>query len=292
MELVEAALNASSNRRAQLPVQATGAPRPTFESLETLLKQNIDLAGFDGLAVLYVMDLRSGETMHFAYLNGEEIPVEPDVSFTGGSIIKIGVMVMRQSGNDPADWLMDRIDRAAGPLRVTDTLREMGLESSFLIAYYRLGSAALIPIPRTPGNSRIDIDTDADQLDQVTASEMGMLLADIYQCANGGGTLLALYGGEVTPQECQEMLSLMSLNKIGVLIEGGVPDGTRVAHKHGWTDSPLHSLGDSGIIFSPAGDYVLSLFLWNDQEMIWDPVSRMAAGLSQAVYNYFNPPTE
>jgi hypothetical protein len=313
MELVEAALNASSNRRAQLPVQATGAPRPTFESLATLLKQNIDLAGFDGLAVLYVMDLRSGETMHFAYLNGEEIPVEPDVSFTGGSIIKIGVMVtffryfdppfdaetqgwleqmMRQSGNDPADWLMDRIDRAGGPLRVTDTLREMGFESSFLIAYYRLGSAALIPIPRTPGNSRIDIDTDPDQLDQVTASEMGMLLADIYQCANGGGTLLALYGGDITPQECQEMLSLMSLNKIGVLIEGGVPDGTRVAHKHGWTDSPLHSLGDSGIIFSPAGDYVLSLFLWNDQEMIWDPVSRMAAGLSQAVYNYFNPPTE
>lgn len=311
-ELVETALNAPTNRRAQLPVAATGAPRPTLQSLETLLQQNIDVAGFDGLAVLYVEDLRTGETLHFAYLNGAEIPADPDVSFTGGSIIKIGVMVtyyryfdepvdalaerwleqmMRQSGNDPADWLMERIDRQAGPLRVTETLREMGFESSFLIAYYRLGSVALSPVPRTPGNTRTDIYTSPDPLDQVTASEMGMLLADIYQCADGGGTLLAVFGGQVTPEECQSMLSLMSLNKIGVLIEAGVPDGTRVAHKHGWTESPLHSLGDSGIVFSPAGDYVVSIYLWNDQEMIWDTVSRLAAELSQAVYNYFNPPT-
>jgi hypothetical protein len=146
-------------------------------------------------------------------------------------------------------------------------------------------------VPRTPGNTRTDIYTSPDPLDQVTASEMGMLLADIYQCADGGGTLLAVFGGQVTPEECQSMLSLMSLNKIGVLIEAGVPDGTRVAHKHGWTESPLHSLGDSGIVFSPAGDYVVSIYLWNDQEMIWDTVSRLAAELSQAVYNYFNPPT-
>ena len=313
-ELVETALNTPTNRRAQLPVLATGAPRPTLESLETLLQQNIDLAGFDGLAVVYLQDLRTGQGLHFAYLNGSEIAVEPDISFTGGSIIKIGIMMtfyryfdgpfdaeaerwleqmMRQSGNDPADWLMERIDRQAGPLRVTETLRELGLESSFLIAYYRPPPVLLSgTIPRTPGNTRTDIDTDPDQLDQVTASEMGMLLADIYQCAEGGGTLLAAFGGQVTPEECQSMLSLMSLNKIGVLIEAGVPDGTRVAHKHGWTESPLHSLGDSGIVFSPAGDYVLSLYLWNDEEMIWDPVSRLAAELSQAVYNYFNPPTQ
>jgi len=312
-ELVETALTAPSNRRAQLPVAATGAPRPTLGSLETLLQQNVDLAGFDGLAVIYIQDLRTGERLHFAYLNGAEIPAEPDIAFTGGSIIKIGIMVtfyryfdepfdaeaerwleqmMRQSGNDPADWLMERIDRQAGPLRVTETLREIGFESSFLVAYYRLGSNALSTIPQTPGNTRLDVDTDPDLLDQVTASEMGMLLADIYQCAEGGGTLLAAFGGQVTPEECQSMLSLMSLNKIGVLIEAGVPDGTRVAHKHGWTESPLHSLGDSGIVFSPAGDYVLSMYLWNDEEMIWDNVSRLAAELSQAVYNYFNPPTQ
>jgi beta-lactamase class A len=312
-ELVEVALNAATNRRAQLPVLATGAPRPTLDSLETLLQQNIDLAGFDGLAVVYLQDLRTGQGLHFAYYNGQEIAAEPDISFTGGSIIKIAVMVtfyryfdepfdaeaqgwlegmMRQSGNDPADWLMERVDRQAGPLRVTETLRDLGFESSFLIAYYRPGSAALSLVPRTPGNTRPDIYTEPDQLDQVTGSEMGMLLEDIYQCAEGGGTLLAAFGGQITPEECQSMLSLMSLNKIGVLIEAGVPDGTRVAHKHGWTESPLHSLGDSGIIFSPAGDYVLSLYLWNDQEMIWDPVSRLVAELSQAVYNYFNPPTQ
>jgi hypothetical protein len=65
-----------------------------------------------------------------------------------------------------------------------------------------------------------------------------------------------------------------------------------VAHKHGWTESPLDSLGDAGVVFSPAGDYVLSIFLWNGREMDWVPTSGLVADLSRAVYNYFNPPTQ
>jgi hypothetical protein len=72
------------------------------------------------------------------------------------------------------------------------------------------------------------------------------------------------------------------------LIEAGVPEGTVVAHKHGWTSSPMETLGDSGIVFSPGGDYVFSLFLWNTQEMIWSPTSRLFADISRSVYNYFN----
>jgi len=53
----------------------------------------------------------------------------------------------------------------------------------------------------------------------------------------------------------------------------------------------MQSVGDSGIVFSPAGDYALSIFLWNDQEMIADPTFRLMADLSRAVYNYFNPPS-
>jgi hypothetical protein len=86
------------------------------------------------------------------------------------------------------------------------------------------------------------------------------------------------------------MLDLLADNRIGVLIEAGVPDGTRVAHKHGWTDSPLTWVADAGIVYSPAGDFVLTLYLWNDREMIWEPTSRLMADLSRSVYNYFNPP--
>lgn len=311
-ELAEAALSTPSNRRARLPVVVGGSLRPTFDTLETLLKQNIDLAGFTGLAVIYVVDLRTGEELHFAYLNGQDIPVQPDIAFTGASMIKIGILVsyyrayeapfdaesarwlaemISLSGNDPADWLMDRMARDAGPLRVTETLRALGLESTFLTGYFRPPFAMLVPsVPRTPGNSRTDITFGRDPLNQTTASEMGMLLADIYQCAGGGGSLLAAFPDEIRPDECREMLDLLSQNKIGILIEAGVPDGTRVAHKHGWTESPLVSVGDAGVVFSPAGDYVVSMFLWDSPEMIWDPTSRLFTGLSRAIYNFFNPP--
>ncbi|MEW6568718.1 MAG: serine hydrolase [Chloroflexota bacterium] len=312
-ELVETALNAPVNRRVRLPVAATGVPRPTLETLETLLKQNIDVAGFTGLTAIYLMDLRTGEEMRMAYLNGQDIPLDPDISFTAESIIKIPIMVtfyryfdepfdteaerwmsemIRQSGNDPADWLMDRLDGQRGPLVVTDTMRELGLQNTFMIGYFRPPFQPLAAYPRsTPGNTRFDINTRPDLLNQTSPAEIGRLLADIYQCADGGGTLLAVFPEQTTPQECRRMLDLLAQNKIGVLIEGGVPDGTRVAHKHGWA-TPLESIGDAAIVFSPAGDYVLSIFVWNEPAMIWDPASRMIADLSTAVYNYFNPPSQ
>ncbi len=119
-----------------------------------------------------------------------------------------------------------------------------------------------------------------------------MLLGDLYDCANGGGTLLAVFPDQITQEECITLINFMAQNKIGVLIEAGVPEGTRVAHKHGWTSSPLDMVSDAGIVFSPGGDYVLSIFLWNEQEMIWDPTKNLVASLSQAIYNYFNPPIE
>jgi beta-lactamase class A len=88
------------------------------------------------------------------------------------------------------------------------------------------------------------------------------------------------------------MIDLLAQNKIGSLIEAGVPDGTRVAHKHGWPSSPFDMIGDAGIVYTPGGDYVFSLFLFQEQEMFWDPTSKMFADISRAVYNYFNPPVE
>ena len=83
---------------------------------------------------------------------------------------------------------------------------------------------------------------------QTTAADMSMLMEMIYQCAAGGGTLLAAYPEHVTPDECQTMLEIMNENRIGSLIEAGVPEGTSVAHKHGWT---AETHGDSGIVFWP-----------------------------------------
>jgi beta-lactamase class A len=313
VELVDLALNSPRDRAVNLPVGFTAAPRPTLDTLRILLEQNVDVAGFDGLVDIYLMDLRSGDELHFAYYQNQEISADPDISFTAASIIKVPIMVafyryfdnpldaeadrwveemIRLSGNDPADWLMERMDRAFGPLRVTETLEELGLDNTFLLGYFRPEAPLLSLVPRTSGNTRSDFPSARlDPYNQTTPTEIGMLLGDIYACADGGGSLLAVFPDQLRPEECQHMLDMLALNKIGILIEAGVPDGTRVAHKHGWTESPLAHLGDVGIVYSPAGDYVLSVFLWDDVEMIWEPTSRLVANLSRAVYNYFNPPS-
>lgn len=311
-ELVAEILRNPKDRSVNLPVVGDASPRPGIATLEVLLKQNIEVAGFDGLSDIFVLNLQSGDEIHFIYREGEDLPIDGDVAFSAASIIKIGIMVsfyrhfdeplseeadarmidmVTRSGNESSDWLMQQIDENLGPIMVTDTLRELGYENTFTAGYYYLG-APLLRSFSTPANSRPDADTDPDVYTQTTPTEIGSMLADIYACSNGGGALLAVFPDDITVEECRRMLDLLSDNKIGVLIEAGVPEGTRVAHKHGWPSSPFDMIGDAGIVFSPNGDYVVSIFLANKPEMIWDPTSELVAELSRAVYNYFNPPVE
>jgi beta-lactamase class A len=310
-ELLSAILRQPTNRRLNLPVVEGEPPRASLGTLATLLKQNIDVAGFDGLSVLFLEDLRTGDELLLGRYRNAEFQLQPDIAFTAASTIKIPIMIaflrafdlpldaeaerwLREmvtlSGNDPADWLMERMDPVFGPIRVTETLRELGFENTFMAGYFFL-DAPLLREYLTPANQRPDLSTAPDRYNQTTASDIGILLGDLYACGQGGGALLAAFPGEIKVDECRLMLDLLADNKIGVLIEAGVPDGTRVAHKHGWTDSPLTWAADAGIVYSPAGDYVLTMYLWNDREMIWEPTSRLMADLSRSVYNYFNPPS-
>jgi hypothetical protein len=107
----------------------------------------------------------------------------------------------------------------------------------------------------------------------------------------GGGTLIAAFPGEITQNECRLMLAYLAANKIAVLIQAGVPDGTQVAHKHGWIiegDGLLHSMSDVGIVYSPGGNYILTLFLYHPEQLFFDPSNELVAELSTAIYNYFN----
>ncbi len=313
IEAIERALYDPVDRSVALVLKEGAPPRATLDTLEILIKQNLDVEEFDGLAVLYVRDLQTGEEMHFAYYQNEDFPLDPGIAFTAASTNKVSIMVayyryfdlpfdaeaerwmremITESGNDPADWLMDRmtdLGELPGPLMVTRTVREdLGLENTFMVGYYR--PSPILQVIETPANQRTDINTRPDPYNQTTPGEIGMLLSDIYACANNGGTLMAAFPGEITSEECQQILDILGRNYLGSLIQGGVPDGTRVAHKHGWTQSPLDMVSDAGIVFSPGGDYVVSIFLWNDPEMIWTPTSRTVGNLSKAVYNYFNPP--
>lgn len=314
VSLIENAMKSLNNRVVDLPIRRTQPGKPAFENLGILLRQVIDTSGYDGLASLYLLDLESGKEIQFAHSQGEDITSTPDVAFTASSIIKIPIMVssFRQmgeepdaeslklmadmielSGNEAADWLMERVmDPNLAPLLVTEDMQQLGLENTFLAGKFSLGSPLLQRFD-TPANTRTDINTDPDPYSQTTASDMGMLLEDIYLCAeNDGGALRAVFPEEISQRECQLMNTHLINNRLPVLITAGVPEGTQVAHKHGWvsTNGIINTIGDAGIVYTLGGNYVLVIFLHHPDQLIWDSASELVARLSQTVYNYYNPP--
>lgn len=320
VRLIEEALRSPTSRSVVLSFQRSAAARPTFENLEILLKQNINVAGFDGVLGFYLFDLQNGQEIHFAMDKGEAISVTPDVSFTASSTVKIPIMVsyfikhgasamdepgstlltdmIRLSENPPADRLMEDLDKFTGPLIVTGDMRKIGLENTFLAGFF---CSAELPCPlleriSTPANQRTDVSTDPDPFNQTTPSDAGMLLTDIYQCATeGGGALVAAFPDKINGAICQQMINFLESDKIGVLIEAGVPEGTPVAHKHGWITEPssgvIKNISDSGIVYTPGGNYVLVIYAYHPVQTIWEPVSGLFAQLSQTVYNFYNLPT-
>lgn len=308
--LIEEALRSSTNRVTNISYTITNPPRPSIDYLKALLQRNIDRSGFDGIAEIYLLDLTTREELHFAYRQNEEIP--PDISFTAASTMKIPIMVstfirqefpiddyignqvqlmIERSENDPADRLMEFIGGNLGPLVVTEDLRKLGFEDSFIAGYYYFGAPLLDRIS-TAANERTDVNVEPDPYNQTVSSDMGSLLDDIYQCAaNNGGTFAALYQDELTQAECQQMLAYLSNNRIGVLIQAGLPDGTKIAHKHGWiteADGLIHTMSDVGIVYTPGGNYVLNIFLWHPVQLYFDNGNELFADLSRAIYNYFN----
>ena len=170
-------------------------------------------------------------------------------------------------------------------------MQALGLENTFLAGHFYAG-APLLQRYLTPANQRLDYATDPDVYNQTTTEDMGMLLDDIYQCAQtGGGTFAAVFQGEISQSECQLMITYLTQNKIAVLLQAGLPDGTNFGHKHGWiaeADGLIHSMMDAGIVFSPGSNYVIVVAMYQPTQLIYDVGNLLLAQLSTAIYNYFN----
>jgi hypothetical protein len=311
--IITNALRSQSNRSVALTFTETTVTRPTIENLEILLKQIVTTSNFDGLIGFYMMDLQTGQEIHFAINNKQEITTEPDIAFTASSTIKVPILtsylvnygtnidaqtteaitrVFRVSDNSATDLILERIDSNNGPIIVTQNMEAIGLNNTYISGMFFLGAPNLLPGRVTPGNSRPDVFTDPDPYSQTTPSEMGLLLADIYQCVqSGGGALIAAFPGKVTPETCQLIIDFLALDKFGSLIQGGVPDGTLVPHKHGFVlsrDGVMHDISDVGIVYSPGGNFVLSIYTYHPVQNVWDVTNPLVVNLTQAVYNFFN----
>ncbi len=294
---VDAALRSAVDRQAELVVRVGEAPPLQMRHLEEMLRAL--LADFDGIPSIFVKDLQTGE----------ELEINPDVAYAGLSVLKIAVMMetyrvldqppdvdqtklltetMTLSGNFTANLLLRDIigggDAYQGVENLTASMRYLGLVNTFMAAPY--DETAPPPAIVTPANSRTDLNTNPDPYMQTTAREVGLMLEMIYQCSQGGGALMVAYPGAFTPEECQQMLEMMSGDRTGSMIEAGLPPGTRFARKHGWAGD-THA--DAAIVFSPGGDFILVVYLYRPQWLEWDVSNPLITRIATATYNYFNP---
>lgn len=287
---------------AEIPLSAE------FQALADRLWNMILSAGFEPetsrTGALFLMDLQTGEAVTFGN----------HIAFSGTSINKIGILAalyhlletppnsdmavniantMICSENAATNALLSIIgggDEYLGADRVTDFLWQLGLKDTFLTAPYVLDPNNIPEPPRPiryPKTSVDQVRANPDPSNQMTVDEMGWLLGSVYQCAyNTSGPLLQTFGAAFDPRECRQMLHVMSSNTVDALLKAGVPEGTRVAHKHGWIND---THGNAAVIFTPGGDYVLVVMLHQPTWLNFQESLPLIAEVSRAVYNYYNP---
>ncbi|MBK7178305.1 MAG: serine hydrolase [Chloroflexi bacterium] len=301
---MEAALYRPSSREARLVIDPLQPQRPDINLLTRLLVNYMQEyeQSTGGSAAIFVYDLNSGE----------EVDINSSVPMSGIDLLRIPIVLetYRNLDNVPtlsqreliSDTLMVQPDPASanqllnviagtddpylGASMVTDMLQRMGLVNSYLLVPFGADPRAGQRPLATPANSAEGIRTNPDLYRQLTAEDIGLLLANIYYCAQGqGGAISALFADQITQEECQQILDYMTQNKIESLLEAGVPPTVTIAHRHGWI-SDTH--GDAGIVFSPGGDYVIVEILYKPDWLEWEVSSPLLTDISRATYNFFN----
>ncbi|HLV36871.1 MAG TPA: serine hydrolase [Spirillospora sp.] len=281
---------------------------PEFAALGSRLWDIILSNGFDPatsrFGALFVMDLQTGEALAFG----------TEYAFSGTSIQKIAILsrlygvlnappdtrtainianTMICSENSATNDLLRLIGNGnvwSGAAEVTRFERELGLQNTFITAPYTIPGRTPEPpvqaveLPTTTANQ---VKANADLSNQMTVDEMGQLLGSIYQCAyQNRGPLLERFGDQYEPRECRQMLHVMSNNTVDALLKAGVPEDTRVAHKHGWIED---THGNAALFFTPGGDYVIVMMLFQPTWLNFQESLPVIAEVSRQVYNFYNP---
>jgi len=288
-----------------LVVDETPPPLPTMADLAEALDSY--LSNFPGFAAVYVQDLT----------RGQELNVDADVSFSGMSTLKIGIVsaVMQKLDGIQADdpvaypvayevgqwidfalgesnnyaanlllrWLGDG-DVTAGTRVFTDFARQIGFENTYMQSGY--DARTQLPEIPTPGNQRDDWHTNPDSNLQSTPAEMGRLLAAIYHCTQGEGLLIETFGDAITPDECRHILFYMSHDEFQEMLWAGLPqpDDAWIVHKHGFA---FESHSDVALVWGPTGPYVISLFLYRPGWMDWGTSNSTMKDVSRITWNFF-----
>jgi uncharacterized protein YraI/beta-lactamase class A len=281
------------------------APSPAFAALGDTLFNLMLTAGFDPatstFGAFFVMDLQTGEA----------ISVGGDIAFSGTSVNKLAILVeyFRQfeaplrddqavtmgeamicSENISTNEMLSAIGAGnpyTGAESVSTMLDELGLERQFIFTPYANDPFITPQAPLSRQTDADQVSAQPDPFNQITVEQTGALLNSVYQCAyNNSGLLLETYPDRFTPNECRLMLSVMNYNRIGVLLETGVPANVAISHKHGWIDD---THGDAAIVFSPGGAYAIVTVMHGPTWLNFEQSEPLIGEMSRTVYNYFNP---
>jgi uncharacterized protein YraI len=264
-------------------------------------------AGFDPetskLGGLFLMDLQTNEAITFGN----------KVAFSGMSLNKIAILatlysrlegppspeialdianMMVCSENSASNDLLRYLgngDVYEGAKVVTQFMERIGLGNTYIVAPFKLEDNATPAPVVAPTTSADQAKAQPDYSNQMTVDNLGWLLDGVYQCAyNNGGPLMSAVPGAFDSRECHQMLDVMSDNNLAepLLMSAGVPQNTRVAHKHGWTND---THGNAGIVFTPGGNYVLVVALHNPSWLDFSESFPLITEISRNIYNYYNP---
>ncbi len=327
LKLLDTALRQPANRKVDLVVKDDGAPAADLDTLKALVVQYLISKQFKGVASLHLIDLKTGKELEFNadLRQGTANYVNCDVAYAGQSTMKLAIMVdyfrylngrpdpgsddykllettMVESGDITANFMMQNIgggDPYKGAQHVTEMMHTLGMKNSFIVAPYgdkRKPSDVYASTPadmyNTPAfaaaSSGRCINTRPDYAMQTTMTDLAIIMQLIYQCAQyGGGGLIAAYPNEITQDECKMMVDLTEQNPDGIIM-AGIPQDVPIAHKHGWGSPDTHN--DAAIVYSPGGDYILSIIFWADTDYLPAVVDfPLIKEISSMVFNYYNP---
>ena len=305
--LVANALYDPDQRLVNLLVVDQPAGSADISALETFIRGQLET--FSGGGSFFILNLDTGE----------EVFINADKAMSGTSTVKIAIVLeslratdgvsfdqqklisetLTLSGNYSANLLLDVVagqDNAyLGSDILTQSLWSLGLTNTFIATPYEEPPRPDRPTYATPANSGASADIIIDDAMQTTAEDIGTLLSMVYYCSQGGGALLELYPGQLTPEECDLLLFYLSNNRDGLWLFGeGLPqtDDVFFAHKHGWINGDVGlygTHGDAALVRSPGANFVIAGYLYDVGWLDWQVTGPLMRTIARATYNYFNP---
>ncbi len=294
-KMLLAGLGRPGDRSVKLPTKVTPPLPIDVKAMAALFEAR--LKDFPGLGSVW---------LHYIP-TGEEVAINPDVAYAGTSTLKVPILeqvyrkldqppgiqtsniiseTMGHSGNFTANQMLGIIgdgDWDRGVAEMNRSFKALGMKNTFMAAPYDR-KMAVPPRIVTEANQRTDINTQPDPYMQTTPRDIGTALQYLVECGDGGGTLIAIYGDKITPEECQQALHFMSFNEMKEMLVGGLPAGAKAVHKHGYVPD---TQGDTAAIWGPAGPYVLTVWLYMPTWAEWRYTDPTFKDIARASWNVF-----